>query len=45
MPPRARHHDCNARSGFEIQTIERIMFAASRLEPSIPHILRTARRS
>jgi ubiquinone/menaquinone biosynthesis C-methylase UbiE len=32
------------RSGFEIQTIERIMFAASRLEPSIPHILGTARR-
>ena len=31
------------RSGFEIQTSERIMFAASRLEPSIPHILGTAR--
>jgi ubiquinone/menaquinone biosynthesis C-methylase UbiE len=34
-----------ARSDFEIQTIERIMFAASRLEPSIPHILGTARRT
>jgi ubiquinone/menaquinone biosynthesis C-methylase UbiE len=32
------------RSGFEIQAIDRIMFAASRLEPSIPHILGTARR-
>jgi ubiquinone/menaquinone biosynthesis C-methylase UbiE len=32
------------RSGFQIQTSERIMFAASRLEPSIPHILGTARR-
>jgi ubiquinone/menaquinone biosynthesis C-methylase UbiE len=32
------------RSGFEIQTIDRIMFAASSLEPSIPHILGTARR-
>jgi ubiquinone/menaquinone biosynthesis C-methylase UbiE len=32
------------RSGFEIQTIERIMFAASRLEPAIPHILGTATR-
>jgi hypothetical protein len=30
------------RSGFEIHTIERIMFAVSRLEPSIPHILGTA---
>jgi ubiquinone/menaquinone biosynthesis C-methylase UbiE len=34
-----------ARSGFEIQTVERIMFAASRLEPSIPYILGTARRT
>ena len=33
------------RAGFEIETIERIMFAASRLEPSIPHILGTARRT
>lgn len=33
------------RSGFEIQTIERIMFSASRLEPSIPHILGIARRT
>jgi ubiquinone/menaquinone biosynthesis C-methylase UbiE len=32
------------RSGFEIQTSERIMFSASRMEPSIPHILGTARR-
>jgi SAM-dependent methyltransferase len=32
------------RSGFAIQTSERIMFAASRLEPSIPHILGTAHR-
>jgi ubiquinone/menaquinone biosynthesis C-methylase UbiE len=33
------------RSGFDIETSERIMFAASRLEPSIPHILGTARRT
>jgi ubiquinone/menaquinone biosynthesis C-methylase UbiE len=32
------------RSGFEIEEIERIMFAASRLEPAIPHILGAARR-
>jgi SAM-dependent methyltransferase len=32
------------RSRFEIQTSERIMFAASRFEPSIPHILGSARR-
>jgi SAM-dependent methyltransferase len=33
------------RCGFQIQTIERIMFAASRLEPSIPHILGRATRT
>ena len=33
------------RAGFEIQTLERIMFSASRLEPSIPYILGSARRS
>ena len=33
------------RSGFEIETIERIMFAAAPLEPTIPHILGTARRT
>jgi ubiquinone/menaquinone biosynthesis C-methylase UbiE len=32
-----------ARAGFEIQTIERLMFAASRFEPTIPHIIGTAR--
>jgi SAM-dependent methyltransferase len=32
------------RGGFEIQTSERIMFAGSRLEPSIPYILGVARR-
>jgi ubiquinone/menaquinone biosynthesis C-methylase UbiE len=32
------------RTGFEIQTSERVMFAASRFEPAIPHILGTARR-
>jgi SAM-dependent methyltransferase len=32
------------RAGFEIQRSARIMFAASRLEPSIPHILGSARR-
>jgi ubiquinone/menaquinone biosynthesis C-methylase UbiE len=32
-----------ARAGFEIETIERFMFAAARLEPSVPHILGTAR--
>ena len=34
-----------ARTGFQIKTIERIMFAASRLEPSIPYILGTATRT
>jgi ubiquinone/menaquinone biosynthesis C-methylase UbiE len=33
------------RCGFEIQASERIMFAASRFEPSIPHILGTAHRT
>jgi ubiquinone/menaquinone biosynthesis C-methylase UbiE len=32
-------------AGFKIQRSDRIMFAASRLEPSIPHILGSARRS
>jgi SAM-dependent methyltransferase len=32
------------RAGFEIQTSERIEFAASRFEPAIPHILGVARR-
>jgi ubiquinone/menaquinone biosynthesis C-methylase UbiE len=32
------------RSGFEIETCERSMFSAARLEPSIPIILGTARR-
>jgi ubiquinone/menaquinone biosynthesis C-methylase UbiE len=32
------------RAGFEIQTVERLMFAASRLKPSVPHILGVARR-
>jgi ubiquinone/menaquinone biosynthesis C-methylase UbiE len=32
------------RGGFRIETMERIMFAASPLEPSIPHVLGTARR-
>lgn len=31
--------------GFEIHTIERIMFAAGRLEPAIPYILGGARRT
>jgi ubiquinone/menaquinone biosynthesis C-methylase UbiE len=33
------------RSGFEIETCERTMFSAARLEPSIPIILGTARRA
>jgi SAM-dependent methyltransferase len=33
------------RAGFRIESSDRIMFAASRFEPSIPHILGTARRS
>jgi ubiquinone/menaquinone biosynthesis C-methylase UbiE len=33
------------RAGFQVETNERIMFAASRLEPSIPHILGVARRA
>jgi ubiquinone/menaquinone biosynthesis C-methylase UbiE len=37
--------DAITRCGFQIQTIERIMFAASRLEPSIPHILGRATRT
>lgn len=32
-----------SRGGFEIETCERLMFAVSRFEPSIPHILGTAR--
>jgi SAM-dependent methyltransferase len=32
------------RAGFSIRSSERIMFAASRLEPSIPHILGIAHR-
>jgi SAM-dependent methyltransferase len=32
------------RGGFRIETMERIMFAASPMEPSIPHILGTAAR-
>lgn len=32
------------RSGFAIETLDRFMFAAARLEPSIPYILGTARR-
>ena len=32
------------RGGFQIQTSSRLMFAASPLEPSIPHILGIARR-
>lgn len=32
------------RAGFNIETSERMMFAASRFEPAIPHILGTARR-
>jgi SAM-dependent methyltransferase len=32
------------RAGFSIESSDRIMFAASRIEPSIPHILGTARR-
>ena len=31
------------RAGFDIETSERIMFAASRFEPSIPHVLGVAR--
>jgi ubiquinone/menaquinone biosynthesis C-methylase UbiE len=33
------------RAGFRIETSDRIMFAASRLEPAVPHILGIARRS
>jgi ubiquinone/menaquinone biosynthesis C-methylase UbiE len=32
-------------AGFQIQTSERLMFAPSRLEPAIPHILGVARRT
>lgn len=32
------------RAGFQIETSDRIMFAGSRFEPSIPYILGTARR-
>ena len=32
------------RAGFEIETSDRIQFAASRFEPRIPHILGVARR-
>jgi ubiquinone/menaquinone biosynthesis C-methylase UbiE len=32
------------RAGFQVRSREELMFAASRLEPSIPHILGVARR-
>jgi SAM-dependent methyltransferase len=32
------------RAGFEIQSSDRLMFAAARFEPSIPHVLGVARR-
>ena len=32
------------RNGFEVESHERFMFAASRLEPAIPHVLGVARR-
>ncbi len=32
------------RAGFQIQTSDRIMFAGSRLEPSIPYVIGIARR-
>ena len=31
-------------AGFDIESIDRIMFAASSMEPSIPHILGIARK-
>jgi ubiquinone/menaquinone biosynthesis C-methylase UbiE len=34
-----------ARAGFEIHTIERIMFAAARMEPTIPYVIGTASRT
>jgi SAM-dependent methyltransferase len=33
------------RAGFEVESCDRIMFAASRFEPTIPHILGIARRT
>ena len=33
------------RAGFQIESSDRLMFAATRFEPSIPHILGIARRS
>ena len=33
-----------ARAGFQVQSSERIMFAASRFEPAIPHILGVAHK-
>ncbi len=33
-----------AEAGFEVESSDRIMFAASRFEPAVPHILGTARR-
>jgi ubiquinone/menaquinone biosynthesis C-methylase UbiE len=33
------------RAGFRIETSDRIMFAASRIEPAIPHIFGVARSS
>ena len=34
-----------ARAGFEVEWSDRIMFAASRFEPAVPHILGVARRT
>jgi ubiquinone/menaquinone biosynthesis C-methylase UbiE len=33
-----------AHAGFEIESSQRIMFAASRFEPTIPYVIGTARR-
>ena len=32
------------RAGFEIESVDRLMFVAARLQPAVPHVIGTARR-
>jgi SAM-dependent methyltransferase len=44
-PPARETTEAIGRAGFEIEEIDRFGFAASRFEPSVPHILGRARRA
>jgi hypothetical protein len=45
LPPARDTAAAIQRAGFQLETSDRIMFAASRLEPSIPCILDVVRRA